>query len=268
MKLATWNVNSLNVRLPHVMQWLEQNPTDVLCIQETTSFRSLPSRLPVTTWFTVARRPITASPSCPGCPSPTWSRTIPSTKIRSSASWPPPSTACAWCALMCQTDRASIPINTNINWAGCRPSMTGSRKKRRCTRNWPWWATTISRRKTATSTTRPGMGRPDPLLGQGARGPARLFGLGLTDAFRLFEQPRSVQLVGLPPLAFRRNRGLRIDHILLSPSAGQALQRLRHRPRAAQVGAAVRPHAGDRDYGLKASSGAATGRASAGCENR
>jgi exodeoxyribonuclease-3 len=35
MKLATWNVNSLNVRLPHVMQWLEENPTDVLCLQET-----------------------------------------------------------------------------------------------------------------------------------------------------------------------------------------------------------------------------------------
>jgi exodeoxyribonuclease-3 len=35
MKIATWNVNSLNVRLPHVMKWLEENPTDVLCIQET-----------------------------------------------------------------------------------------------------------------------------------------------------------------------------------------------------------------------------------------
>ena len=35
MKLATWNVNSLNVRLPHVMNWLAENPTDVLCLQET-----------------------------------------------------------------------------------------------------------------------------------------------------------------------------------------------------------------------------------------
>ena len=35
MKLATWNVNSLNVRLPHVMNWLTENPTDVLCLQET-----------------------------------------------------------------------------------------------------------------------------------------------------------------------------------------------------------------------------------------
>lgn len=35
MKLATWNVNSLKVRLPQVLQWLADNPVDVLCIQET-----------------------------------------------------------------------------------------------------------------------------------------------------------------------------------------------------------------------------------------
>ena len=35
MKIATWNVNSLNVRLPHVLQWLEANPVDILCLQET-----------------------------------------------------------------------------------------------------------------------------------------------------------------------------------------------------------------------------------------
>ena len=35
MQLATWNVNSLKVRLPHVLQWLADNPVDVLCLQET-----------------------------------------------------------------------------------------------------------------------------------------------------------------------------------------------------------------------------------------
>ena len=35
MKLATWNVNSLKVRLPQVLQWLTSNPVDVLCLQET-----------------------------------------------------------------------------------------------------------------------------------------------------------------------------------------------------------------------------------------
>ena len=35
MKLATWNDNSLKVRLPQVLQWLTDNPVDVLCLQET-----------------------------------------------------------------------------------------------------------------------------------------------------------------------------------------------------------------------------------------
>ncbi len=35
MKFATWNVNSLNVRLPHVLDWLNDAKPDVLCLQET-----------------------------------------------------------------------------------------------------------------------------------------------------------------------------------------------------------------------------------------
>ncbi len=34
MKLATWNVNSLNVRLPHVLEWLKTSQVEVLCLQE------------------------------------------------------------------------------------------------------------------------------------------------------------------------------------------------------------------------------------------
>ena len=34
MKIATWNVNSLTARLPHVIDWLAANPVDVLGLQE------------------------------------------------------------------------------------------------------------------------------------------------------------------------------------------------------------------------------------------
>jgi exodeoxyribonuclease-3 len=34
LKLATWNVNSLTARLQHVLDWLAANPVDVLCLQE------------------------------------------------------------------------------------------------------------------------------------------------------------------------------------------------------------------------------------------
>ena len=35
MKIATWNVNSIIARLPHVIRWLEAVEPDVLCMQET-----------------------------------------------------------------------------------------------------------------------------------------------------------------------------------------------------------------------------------------
>lgn len=34
MQIATWNVNSLKVRLPQVIDWLQQSNCDVLCLQE------------------------------------------------------------------------------------------------------------------------------------------------------------------------------------------------------------------------------------------
>ncbi len=35
MKITTWNVNSLKVRLPQLLDWLKANPVDVIGIQET-----------------------------------------------------------------------------------------------------------------------------------------------------------------------------------------------------------------------------------------
>jgi exodeoxyribonuclease-3 len=35
MKIATWNVNSLTVRLPQVLDWIRERNPDVLCLQET-----------------------------------------------------------------------------------------------------------------------------------------------------------------------------------------------------------------------------------------
>lgn len=35
LKIATWNVNSLRVRLPHVLNWMETTKPDLLALQET-----------------------------------------------------------------------------------------------------------------------------------------------------------------------------------------------------------------------------------------
>ena len=46
-----------------------------------------------------------------------------------------------------------------------------------------------------------------------------LCGLGLVDSFRLFDQPeQSYSWWDYRQAGFRRNRGLRIDHILMSPT--------------------------------------------------
>jgi len=34
MKIASWNVNSLRVRVEHVSDWLNDNQPDLLCLQE------------------------------------------------------------------------------------------------------------------------------------------------------------------------------------------------------------------------------------------
>ena len=36
MKIATWNVNSLKVRLPQVLDWLAASQPDAPCLQELT----------------------------------------------------------------------------------------------------------------------------------------------------------------------------------------------------------------------------------------
>ena len=35
MRIASWNVNSLNVRMPHMEQWLRETQPDVVALQET-----------------------------------------------------------------------------------------------------------------------------------------------------------------------------------------------------------------------------------------
>ncbi len=35
MKIATWNINSINARIEHVVSWCTANQPDVLCLQET-----------------------------------------------------------------------------------------------------------------------------------------------------------------------------------------------------------------------------------------
>lgn len=44
MKVATWNVNSIAVRLPHVLRWIAENEPDAVCLQET---KTIDERFPL-----------------------------------------------------------------------------------------------------------------------------------------------------------------------------------------------------------------------------
>ena len=34
MRIATWNVNSIRQRIPHLTRWLEETKPDIVCLQE------------------------------------------------------------------------------------------------------------------------------------------------------------------------------------------------------------------------------------------
>ena len=66
LKVASWNVNSLNVRLPHVLAWCDIARPDILALQET---KLTDDRFPVEHCLKPAitvsipvRKPITALP--------------------------------------------------------------------------------------------------------------------------------------------------------------------------------------------------------------
>ena len=61
MKIATFNINNINKRLPNLTAWLRSARPDVVCLQELKStdadFPVMPCAGPVTTRFGVARNP-------------------------------------------------------------------------------------------------------------------------------------------------------------------------------------------------------------------
>lgn len=84
MKITTWNVNSLNVRLPQVQNWLAEHQPDVLVLQELKLDQDKypAAALQMMGWHTVwsGQKPTTAwrlsavlsrkmcTPACPTCP--------------------------------------------------------------------------------------------------------------------------------------------------------------------------------------------------------
>jgi exodeoxyribonuclease III len=223
MRLATWNVNSLNVRLPRLLAWLAANQPDVLGLQETKlddpRFPSMEiaaagyqacfygqktyNGVAILARANVAdvalgmpqfgddhKRVIAATVGgirfvCFYVPN---GQSVDSDKYQYKLRWLAAATAYLR-AELAQHPRLAVVGDINIApedrdvhdpelW---RSQVLATDAERAAFRDW--------------------------------------LGLGLKDAFRLFEQPeKTFSWWDYRQLAFPKNQGLRIDHILLSPA--------------------------------------------------
>jgi exodeoxyribonuclease-3 len=226
MRIATWNVNSLKVRLPHLLDWLRAAQPDVVCLQETkleddkfpaaaledAGYRCVFSGQKTYNGVAiVARSPL--SDVAPGIPDfaddqkRVLSATVNGTRV-----------VCAY-----------VPNGQSVD------SDKYQYKLR--------WLAAFERWLAGALVQHPSLAvlgdyniapEPrdvhDPQLWEGqvlfseperdAFG--RLLALGLKDGFRLFPQPeKSFTWWDYRMNAFRRKMGLRIDHILLSPALAE-----------------------------------------------
>jgi exodeoxyribonuclease III len=222
MKLATWNINSLNVRIDHVLDWVGRHEPDVLCLQETKledakfprdvlktagydavfhgqktyNGVAILSRLPV-------RDVATGIPGLDDDQKRVLSATIAGVRVI--------------CVYVPNGEKiGSAKFDYKMRWMGALRT---------------WLSDELSRHPTLAvcgdynvapeerDVHDPAMWEDKIHFTQPEREALHgLLGVGLKDAFRLFEQPeRSYTWWDYRMMAFRRKMGLRIDHILLSP---------------------------------------------------
>ncbi|HUP97036.1 MAG TPA: exodeoxyribonuclease III [Usitatibacter sp.] len=222
MRLATWNVNSLRVRLPHLLDWLAANSPDVACLQETkcedatfpvdelkaAGYCSLHHGQRGYNGVAILARG-DADAVCRGIPEFTdeQSRVIAAdvAGVRVVSVYVPNGQSVGsdkyqyklrWFTALAAWLRAQLEVHPRVAVLGDFNVAPEDRD----VHDPAAWAGQVL------------FSEPERAALQG------LFGLGLADAFRLFEQPdRSFTWWDYRMNAFRRKMGLRIDHVLLSP---------------------------------------------------
>jgi len=221
MKLAAWNVNSLKVRLPQLLEWLAAQQADVVCLQETKlEDHNFPQQAIEAAGYQVvfsgqktyngvallARE----TPSDVVCGNPHFpdlqKRLLAATVngIRVVCAYVPNGQAVgsekyayklAWLAALETWIGEQLTANPQLVLAGDFNIAPDERD----VHNPAAWEGQIL------------CSEPERAAFQ------RLLSLGLKDSFRLFEQPeKSFSWWDYRMLGFQKNQGLRIDHILLS----------------------------------------------------
>ncbi|NLF55923.1 MAG: exodeoxyribonuclease III [Thauera phenolivorans] len=227
MKIATWNVNSLKVRLPHVLDWLAAHRPDALCLQELKlEDKAFPlAELEAAGYHAVfdgqktyngvailSPHPLDDADVVRGIPGfeDEQKRIIAATVqgVRVICGYFPNGQAVGsdkfeyklrWLAALTDWLREELKGHERLVLTGDFNIAPEDRDAH------PDWEDEIH------------VSEPERAAFRA------LLELGLIDAFRLFEQPeRSFSWWDYRRMAFRRNFGLRIDHILVSPALGES----------------------------------------------
>lgn len=221
MILATWNVNSLKVRLPQVLEWLDAQHPDVVCLQET----KLEDRnFPRTELEAAGYQAAFAG-----------QKTYNGVAILSRLPLSDVSVGIPGLDDAQQRLIAATADNVRVVCAYFPNGQSVGSDKYAYKLRWiealtAWLRNELARHPRLTllgdyniapeprDVHDPAAWEGQVLFSEPERSAFRnLIALGLQDAFRLFDQPENTySWWDYRMMAFRRNRGLRIDHILLS----------------------------------------------------
>jgi exodeoxyribonuclease III len=227
MRLATWNVNSLNVRLPHVLDWMSSAKPDVVCLQET---KLEDSAFPCAEVEAAGYHCVYSG-----------QKTYNGVAILSRS---PINDVVAGNPYLDDPQKRLLAATIDGVRFICAYVVNGQALGSEKFDYKLRWLAALERWLSEELAAHPKLAvlgdyniAPadadvhDPVAWEGQvlvseperAAFSRLLALGLTDAFRLFEQaPKSFSWWDYRMMAFRRNRGLRIDHILLSPPLAEA----------------------------------------------
>ena len=224
--LATWNVNSLKVRLPHLLDWLAAHRTDIVCLQET---KLTDDKFPHAELEQAGYRCTFAG-----------QKTYNGVAVLTRAELPAPIDAQINLPNFTDEQKRLLAVTIGDLRVVCgyfpNGQAVGSDKydyklKWLAALN-EWLRTELAQHGAlalagdfniapeARDVHDPAAWDGQILVSEPEREAFRgLLALGLKDSFRLFEQPeRSYSWWDYRNLAFRRKMGLRIDHIMLSPA--------------------------------------------------
>ena len=227
MKIATWNVNSLKVRLPQVLDYFANTDIDVLCLQETKmTDEAFPQEAFANAGLHVS---FVGQKTYNGV-------AIVSRQEQSDIQKNLPNFPDEQKRVICATinDVRIVDVYVvngqsldsdkfvyKLNWLKALTDFLADELKK-----YPKLALLGDFNIAPTDAD---VHNPDKWLGCNLVSPPEraafqnLLDLGLVDAFRQFEQPeKSYSWWDYRQMAFRRNAGLRIDHILLSQPLAQS----------------------------------------------